>query len=168
MSQRRISKRSDSSWKRLGSWYGARLFEQYGQHPPEDWCELFDRTDDERLWDALLAVRRESPVHPPTLGQIEAALPKKQWASNGEPSKPQQCADLMLAKHGEDMCKHQRAMPWNYFGPMREFEVLPKSKPPMYITHPDPRGVQVPACEECGKPTYRMTLDEAVSPGVAA
>lgn len=163
---RRISKRADAAWKRVASWYGSRLFEQYGQHPPEDWCELFDRTDDERLWDALLAVRRESPIHPPTLGQIETALPKKQWSSGTQPSKPQQIADLMLATHGSDLCIHQMARPWNYFGPMREFEVLPKSKPPMYITHADPRGVQVAPCEQCEKPSYRVLLEQAVTAGV--
>ncbi len=159
---RKISFRANRVWKRLGSWYGTRLVEQYGEHPPEDWAEIIDRTDDERLDDALLQVRRDTPIHPPTLGQLEAALPKKQWTSDGQPSKPQQIADLMLEKHGAEMCIHQLARPWSYFGPMAEFEVLPKSKPPVYTRHPDARGVVVAPCEHCDKPSYRVLLEQAL------
>jgi hypothetical protein len=85
--QRRISTRAIRTWAKLGQWYGSRLADNYGTTPPEDWCELIDRTDDDRLLDALLAVRRESPIHPPTLGQIENSIPKRESGNSG-PSKP--------------------------------------------------------------------------------
>lgn len=160
---RKLSRRASRVWDRLGQWYGSKLADSYGPTPPEDWAVLIDRTDDERLEQALLAVRRESPVFPPTLGQIESQIPKR--ATGGGPSKPQQLAELMLKTH--DLCEHQRARPWNYFGPLREF-LMPKIDPPLYVTHPDPRGVQVPACEQCGKPSYRVKLEDSVTDGVAA
>lgn len=165
MPQPRISRRASKAWDRLRQWYGARLVEQYGDVPPPDWCDVFDRTDDERLEDALLTVRRDSPIHPPTLGQIEVAVPKRQ--ASGAPSKPQQLADLMMQKHGREMCVHQIATTWNYFGPMREFQFA-GIKPPVFVSHPDPHGVQVPACARCSLPSRRVLLDEAVSEGVAA
>lgn len=164
---RKLSRRASRIWERLGQWYGSRLADAYGPTPPEDWAELIDRTDDERLEDALVSVRRESPVFPPTLGQLEAAIPKRQHASGREPSKAQQIADLMLKKHGREMCVHQLAQPWNYFGPLREFQ-MPNTKPPLYITHPDPRGVVVADCRDCGKPTFRVLIEDSVTDGVAA
>lgn len=162
---RKLSRRAIKTWDRLGQWYGARLQENYGPTPPDDWAELIDRTDDERLLDALLAVRRASPIHPPTLGQIESAIPKREFRNEG-PSKPDRLATLMLSTH--DLCQHQLAKTWNYFGPMREFERLPKQVPPAFITHPDPRGVQVPPCESCDRPSYRVLLENAITEGVAA
>jgi hypothetical protein len=162
---RKISRRASRTWEKLGQWYGSRLADNYGPTPPDDWIELIDRTDDERLNTALALVRSQTPIHPPTLGQLESSLPKREPVNTG-PSVPQQLADLMLKRHV--LCIHQLNRPWNYFGPMREFEVLPPSKPPKTITHPFPRGVQVAACEECGKPTYRVLLDQSVGEGVAA
>lgn len=159
---RRISHRAQKLWDKLASWYGARIAEQYGANPPEDWAELFDRTDPDDIASALIDARRLSPIHPPTLGQVEAAIPRKQRTGPGEKSKPEKIAELMLAKHGKDLCPHQCARPWNYFGPMTTFELLPKRVPPQYVTHPDPRGVQVPPCEACGKPSFRVTLDQAL------
>lgn len=156
---RRISNRSQKLWDRLSSWYGARLAEQYGAHPPEDWCAVFDRTDPDDMQRALIDMRRSSPIHPPTLGQLEEAIPEKTSGPLAQ-SKPEKIALLMLEKHDKDMCQHQRARPWNYFGPMTTFERLPKQTPPAYVTHPDPIGAQVPPCVECGKPSFRVRLDQ--------
>lgn len=160
----KTSRKALKVWARLGMWYGSKLADNYGPTPPDDWAELIDRTDEERLGEALLAVRRETPIFPPTLGQLEAAIPRPRVTSWSEPSKPQQIAELMLNR---DLCKHQLASRWTFFGPMREFPV-PSSKPPVTFSHPDPRGVVVAECAECGKSSYRALLDEAVGPGVAA
>lgn len=114
--------------------------------------------------DALLAARRETPIFPPTLGQIEALIPQRKQQSRG-PSKPEQIAELMLRN---PLCKHQLSGRWSFFGPPREFEVLPKRKPPEFVTHPDPRGAQVDACEKCESPSYRVLLEDAIGPGIAA
>jgi hypothetical protein len=156
---RKLSYRATKTWERLGQWYGSRLADNYGPTPPDDWCELINRTDDESLDAALFAVRRESPIHVPTLGQIENAIPKRESGNSG-PSKPERLASLMMRIHGKDLCPHQIRMIWTYSGPMNTFELLPKRPKPEYVTHPDPRVVTAPGCEACGKAPYRVTLDQ--------
>ncbi len=162
MSARRISKRADRTWKRLASWYGARLAEQYGDNPPEDWADLIDRTDDERLEQALAAVRRASPTHPPTLGQLEAAVPSRHLAS--DPSSVSILSAAAMRMLGKSLCMHQIAMPWNYFGPVEEF--ASKNRDGEIVSHPRVRGVQIPPCAACGTQSRRLLLDDVV--GAAA
>ncbi len=161
----KISRRAGKAWDRLKQWYGTRLADSYGDLPPEDWCTFFDRTDAERLDAALIHVRHQTPVHPPTLGQLEDAVPKRDSGNSG-PSKPQRLANLLLATH--PLCHHQRAARWNYFGPMATFEIQVDKKKPDYVTHPDPRGVQCPPCDLCDRPSFRVLLEQEVSQGVAA
>lgn len=151
----RVSRRASKVWEKLGQWYGSRFADNYGPTPPEDWCGVIDRTDDESLHSALLSVRRASPIHPPTLGQLEDAIPKRETGNSG-PSKPERLATLMLQN---DLCKHQCLARWSYFGPMTTFEIKRDKGKPDYVTHPDPRGVVVAACEECGKPSVRVLLE---------
>lgn len=158
MPQPRISRRAAKVWDRLRQWYGARLAEQYGDVPPPDWCDVVDRTDDERLDAALSHVRHQTPVHPPTLGQLEDAIPKRDTGNHG-PSKPQRLSDLMFREHGAAMCRHQFSRPLSYFGPLTTFELKSDSKKPNYVTHPEPRGAVMSACEECGKPSFRVLLE---------
>lgn len=162
---RKLSRRAGSFWTRLAHSWGSKFIDAYGPTPPEDWANAIERTDDERLEQALTILRRDTPTFPPTLGQLENAIPKRQ--SGDGISKVQRLAGLMLDTHGAELCEHQRAMPWNYFGPLREY-LLPKIDPPDYVTHPDPRGVHVAACEACGTPSRRVLLEKAVSDGVAA
>lgn len=156
MSARRISRRADATWKRLSSWYGARLAEQYGAQPPEDWCELIDRTDPERLDLALMAVRRTSPAHPPTLGQLEGAIPNRQ--NSNEPSLVEQLSAGVMRFLGKQLCKHQIAAVWNYYGPIEEHSS--KHRNGEISVHPRPVGVQIPACADCGNGSHRMTLED--------
>lgn len=162
---RRISTRAQKLWDKLGSWYGARLNEQYGAHPPEDWAELFDRTDPDDMAEAMIVCRRLTPIHPPTLGQLEDSIPTRIEGPAG-PSKPERLCFLMLEKYGQDLCKHQLAMPWNYFGPVvtgeRILRGLKANEKPPTVTHSDPIGVQVPACAACEKPSFRVRLDQAL------
>jgi hypothetical protein len=162
--QRKITRRAQKAWDRLKSWYGTRLADSYGDAPPEDWCELIDRTDPERLEEALATVRSESPVYPPTLGQLEASVPKRRDSSG--PSMAFLLSEHAVKKLQTQFCPHQLRGPWNYFGPVREYKRLgTKSEA---VKHPEVRGVHVPACQECGKPTHRFTVDDLVSEGVAA
>lgn len=164
----KVSRRASKVWDRLGQWYGSRLADSYGPTPPEDWVTVIDRTDDERLDQALSHVRHQTPIHPPTLGQLEDAIPKRETGNSG-PSKPQRLADLMMRLHGRDMCPHQIRSVWNYFGPLVTFEIKgDKKAPPQYVTHPDPRGVQAPSCDACGKASYRVLFDQEKTEGVAA
>lgn len=161
MSQPRISKRSQKVWARLVSWYGSRIAEAYGSEPPEDWAFLIDRNDDERLETALLAVRRLSPIHPPTLGQLESALPARTTAET--PSLAFVLSEAALERF-RDLCKHQIAKPWNYFGPIEDF--VSKHRNNEIIRHPRIVGVQIPACAECGTYSRRLKLDEIAGAGV--
>lgn len=156
MAKTTVSRRADRTWKRLATWYGARFAEQYGATPPADWAEVIDRTDDERLETGLAVVRRAHVNHPPTLGQFEAAIPAKRTDTGGRASIPSQLSAHALRTF--PMCKHQIARPWNYFGPIEEF--ISKHRGNEVIRHPRIRGVQIPACQDCEKPSYRATLDE--------
>jgi hypothetical protein len=151
---RKVSRRVDRFWKRLAMSYGSRLFEQYGENAPEDWAAVIDRTDDERLETALFAVRRESPNHPPTLGQLEAAIPGRTFGPE-TPSKPQTICDYALRTIGKELCRHQIARPWTYFGPTREYV-----RGNTVTTYVDPRGVWVPPCEPCERPEHRVIPPE--------
>lgn len=148
---RGVSKRAQRIWDRLISWYGAKIAEQYGKHPPDDWATLFDRTDDERLERALSAARHASPTFPPTLGQIEAGIPKREQGATK--SVPMQLAEAVLQRFGSQLCAHQIRVPWNYFGDVALPSIL---------------GVQITACAECEKPSHRLKLDEVIGQGVAA
>jgi hypothetical protein len=160
MPPRKASARVERVWKRLAEWYGARLADQYGPTAPPDWALIIDRTDDERLETALIAVRRASPAWPPTLGQLESAIPTREI--KGQPSLAEKLADHAVQKFGRVLCVHQVGKPWNYFGPMKEF--VSKHRNNEVLTHPDIRGVQIPACEPCGTPAKRLLASEMLTP----
>lgn len=155
---RKLSRRASRIWERLGQWYGSRLADAYGPTPPEDWAELIDRTDDERLEIGLVAVRRATPVFPPTLGQLEAAIPKRESLAPNAPSRAQMAADAMMAKYGKELCKHQLAGRWTYFGPVQDFPN--KHSLPEIVQHPLVRGVHVDPCSQCDKPSRRVTIEQ--------
>ena len=159
----RTSRRAERVWGRLTSWYGARLAEQYGSKPPEDWRELIDRTDDARLEAGLINVRRASPVHPPTLGQLEEAIPAKRIGPSGE-SIAKQLNDFVLQHRS--LCEHQIAKNWNYFGPVEE--LASKHRGSEIVSHPVIHGVQIPACMLCERPSLRVLQENLRSEGVTA
>lgn len=64
------SKRADNLWKRLIQIYGSRVAENYGPKPPEMWLEAIDDLSNEQINFGLRKISRESPIHPPALGQF--------------------------------------------------------------------------------------------------
>lgn len=155
----KASSRALKVWSRLGQWYGSRIAESYGDIPPPDWCALIDRTDDERLDVALMNVRRETPIHPPTLGQLEAALPQRRHQSNREDGPMARLVTHVLKTR--QPCPHQVRSGWSWFGP--EEEVVSKQRGSEVVRHVMPRGCVVPECAECGKPSVRALLDEVAA-----
>ena len=145
----RPSARASKFWRRLGQTYGARMADQYGSTCPPDWCEIIDRTDDDRLGRTLIAIRQDHLQFPPTLGQFEAAIPKRKFGQS-EHSVPER-----LAEHAANtlpLCEHQSRIPWNYFG-----AVIEDGRRPL----PTVTGVVIPECktEGCykfGKPGHRI------------
>lgn len=155
----RVNPRAERAWKRLVSWYGARMADQYGPTCPADWATAIERVDDERLEKALIEIRRISPAHPPTLGQFESAIPKREIQRG--PNLAEQLVEFVIARRRT--CEHQRADRWNFFGPVAEHTNERRT-----VTHPSIKGVQVPACEKCQMPTVRVLLDEILYSGVSA
>lgn len=132
-------------WRKLASWYGARLVEQFGEEMPEDWRELVDKTDDTRLHAALLNVRRASPAHPPTLGQLEMCIPLPTRAttrSTGEEL-------IELATKTLKPCKHQLASGW----------------PTLYDGLGTVSAIVVPTCtiDGCGAPGRKFKREELLA-----
>lgn len=66
-------KRADRVWDRLMQSYGTRVAEMYGLDMPKPWIDAVDDLSDEQIAFGLKAVLRESPIHPPALGQFVQA-----------------------------------------------------------------------------------------------
>lgn len=64
------NKRADRVWDRLIQSYGTRVAEMYGLEMPKPWVDAVDDLSDEQIAYGLKAVVRESPIHPPALGQF--------------------------------------------------------------------------------------------------
>lgn len=108
-----VSARAKRFWSRASQSWGSRFTDQYGPTPPEEWQSVIDRVDDERLSRAISVLRTETPNFPPTLGQLEKALP---YQLNSQESAPDLLAQAMVRRYANVMCEHQLAFPWTYFG----------------------------------------------------
>src|SRR5260370_204570 len=64
------NKRADRVWNRLIQSYGTRVAEMYGIDMPKPWIDAVDDLSDEQIAYGLRVVLRESPIHPPPLGQF--------------------------------------------------------------------------------------------------
>jgi len=111
----RITPRAKHVWTRLGEWYGSKLAEQYGPVPPEDWCEIVDRADNETVKRGLSVIRSTYVSWPPTLPQFEEAM-RTTDRSRGTPSAPvtERLVEFVL-KHRR-LTPRQLAAPWTYLG----------------------------------------------------
>ena len=139
----RPSSRAARTWRRLTQTYGARVVDAYGAACPPDWCAVIDRTDDDRLDQALIAVRQKHLQHPPTLGEFEAAIPPRRLATDA--SMPERLVAHVMRT--QRLCHHQSAASGSYFGRIEE-----DGRSGGVVT----RGVVVPSCSECGRPSRRV------------
>lgn len=89
--------RSLSIWKQLASMYGASLLREYGETPPDLWCEAFSHMDDAAVRRALVALLNSGGKFPPTLPQFVAlALPtpaNSEWNTPAAKSLLEQASD---------------------------------------------------------------------------
>jgi hypothetical protein len=114
------NKRAARVWTRLFQSYGVRLTESFGKEPPKPWVDAFEALTDEQIGYGLKAVLRESPNHPPTLGQFEQccmAMPVPQLAK-GPTIQEQLCAYATQHVHDtggpKGMTLLQLGRSWNY------------------------------------------------------
>ena len=126
----RPSTRAARTWRRLTQTYGARVVDAYGAACPPDWC-------------AVIAVRSKHLQHPPTLGEFEAAIPPRRLATDA--SMPERLAAHVMRT--QKLCHHQSAASWSYFGRIED-----DGRSGVPVT----RGVVVPSCSECGRPSRRV------------
>lgn len=80
------SQRSKRLWERLGQWYGARLAEQYGSEPPQDWCEVVDAADNDTVTRVLGEIRNTHTTHPPTFPEFHKLFARARHARAAGPS----------------------------------------------------------------------------------
>lgn len=135
--------RADKVWVRLIEMYGSRLAENYGRDVPRPWIDAVEELSDEQIAFGLKAVMRESPVHPPSLGQFCIAccnMPVKQ--------------QKQIASIQEQLCEYVML---KYFGSHRDVKFTPEqgraiARPWTYVYREwwdatRPKGME--KCAEC-------------------
>jgi len=123
-----ISARAKRVWQRLVEWYGTRLVEQYGESPPEDWCETIDGADNEAVKRALTSIRSKYINHPPTFPQFAESIAPVRAPSSGGLSKNtcERLSDFVLQHYGSGLTPKQLRGPWTYVGRTFDAEDLSK------------------------------------------
>lgn len=117
------NKRADRVWLRLVQSYGSRVAESYGEDIPKIWADAVEDLTDEQITYGLRKVTRDTPIHPPTLGQFVAAcadMPQNH-AEGGPTMQELLCAYVMLthfptnrdSKFTPDQSS-QTSRPWTY------------------------------------------------------
>lgn len=151
----RISPRAKRVWARLGEWYGTKLAEQYGPFPPEDWCEVVDRNDNEDIKRGLNLIRSEFMSWPPTLPQFESAIrPADHSHANHGPTIPEQLTDYVLKTYRLTVA--QQRLPWAFIG--RTFDAPGQDGKMRSHWGVEYTGVIVPADGDA--PGYRVMVED--------
>jgi len=84
-------------WKRLASWYGARLLDQFGTQPPPDWRETIEQCSADVIARALAEIKIEHPVHPPTFPQFAAIVSRMSYIRQHGPLPQYRLCDFVIA-----------------------------------------------------------------------
>lgn len=115
MRDRKISARAKRVWQRLCEWYGNRMAESYGPTPPEDWCDVVDRSGNDVVKRALSTIRQNYFDHPPTFPQFEKAFaaPVQAERDSGPSIQERLCAYVMR-HHASRLTQRQIRGPSHY------------------------------------------------------
>jgi len=118
-SESKNERRARLVWQRLTECYGARLLETYGTDIPKPWLDAIEKLSDESIAQALIRVRAESPVHPPTLGQFErAGIITSKAPRPGEPTIQEQLCEYVARQLSRQLITVEARMafsrPWTY------------------------------------------------------
>jgi hypothetical protein len=111
--QQKASPRAREFWKRMLSWYGARLADQYGMTPPADWCATVDRAG-RTLDAALVVIRKEHAVHPPTWPQFDSIVSRVSRAIAAGPSMQSRLVEHALRAYGSRLTPAQLRAAWTF------------------------------------------------------
>lgn len=153
--------RASRVWKRMLQIYGARFTESYGEKPTEPWIAAIDDLTDQQIAFGIRQVMRDTPIHPPTLGQFAKAcndMPVAQ--ANKGPSLQEQLCAYVMVKHfrspplspGPNDRQKQVAMPWTYL--YREW--IDPDRPKHLQRCAECVGVLIPAFGD--QPEYRVMV----------
>lgn len=135
------NKRAERVWDRLIQSYGTRVTDMYGIAMPKPWVDAVDDLSDEQVAYGLRMVLRESPIHPPALGQFM-----------------QCCANMPLAQRNEgptiqaQLCEYSAQHVHDKAGPMDRMTLWEYSRPWTYVyrewrDETRPKGME--KCAEC-------------------
>lgn len=153
--------RSKRVWLRLIQAYGSRVGDSYGPDMPKAWVEAADDMTDEQIAYGLRKVVRDTPIHPPTLGQFVAAcVDMPQPAALYGPSLQEQLSAYVMLTHfpsGRDDKftpdqMRQSSHTWTYL--YREW--LDENKPKHSQRCAECTGVMVPAAGDLAG--FRVTV----------
>lgn len=146
-------------WERLVQAYGSRVAESFGPTIPQPWAEAVDDLTDEQIKFGLRHVVRDSPIHPPSLGQfIKACMDLPIARSDKGPSLQEQLAAYAsLLIHGKEPIRDpdrakQFMLPWTYL--YRQWTDSEKPKPIQNCA--ECVGVMIPAVGE--QPEIRIMV----------
>jgi hypothetical protein len=113
-------KRPERVWLRLVQAYGSRVAESYGPTVPKPWADAIDEATDDQIAYALRKVVRDTPIHPPTLGQFVAACADMPQSHTDSGPSIQALLCAYAANHVHDgggpigMSLWEYSRPWTY------------------------------------------------------
>lgn len=165
-------KRAQRIWLRLIQAYGSRVAESYGEDMPRPWSDAVADLTDEQVAYGLRKVTRDTPIHPPTLGQFVACcIDMPQVAKNDGPTIQERLSEYVMIQMFSRMHPRQVSMPWTYI--YREWN--DEEKPKHAQRQAECTGVYIPAfgdfegfridvIDMTGDRTYQMRLPPSRTP----
>ena len=145
-----MDKRAERVWLRLIQAYGSRVAESYGPTMPKIWTDAVEELSDDQIVYGLRKVVRDTPIHPPTLGQFVAAcVDMPQVHTDSGPTIQAQLSAYVMLEH---FPKHrdgkftpdqtsQASQPWTYL--YREW--IDENRPKHMQKCAECTGVLIPA-----------------------
>lgn len=153
------SKRADRVWKRLVESYGSRVAENYGREIPKPWIDAIEDLTDDQIVYGLRKVLRDTPIHPPSLGQFVAAcIDMPQVHTDSGPSLQAQLCAYATLNLRTRLHPKQFALPWTYL--YREWN--DENRPKHLQKCAECSGLLIPQWDE-EHPAFRFTVSEMLA-----
>jgi hypothetical protein len=154
------NKRADRIWVRFIQAYGSRVGDSYGEDMPPSWVDAVGELTDQQIDYGMRKVVRDTPIHPPTLGQFVAAcvdMPQAATTHKGPTIQEQLCAYATLLLYMR-LDPKQFALPWTYL--YREW--IDETRPKHMQKCAECTGLLVPEWGE-EHPAFRFTVAEMLA-----